>query len=217
MSTQPRPRAPRKFLFVGPLCLALAACSGSAPDAPSNPMQDAQAVHDATVAAGAAHDPVAAATPADPSSVCRLLTAAEVKAVFPSAHAGEPERTREKYGISACVWSGDFGRAALQTWKAEGRTADAEARGMVSGFIDPLSSSAAGNIHYETLTGVGEQAVAVLEKQDAQRGILTDVAMLVVRKNDQILMLLCDDLAQRDRSQALAALKSLGGAAADRL
>ena len=217
MSTQARPSGTRNILFLGPICLALAACTARAPEAPLNPLQDAQAQHDATVAAGAASDPIASASPTDPTSVCRLLTGAEITAVFPNAHPGEPERTREKYGISACVWSGDFGRAALQEWKAEGRTADAEARGMVSGFIDPLSSTAAGNIHYETVAGVGEQAVAVVEKQDAQRGILTDVAMLVVRKNDQILMLLCDDLAQRDRTEALAALKSLGSAAAQRL
>jgi hypothetical protein len=195
----------------GLIGLALAACSSPSPPSPAS---DAQALHDATVAAGAAQDP---ATPADPNSVCRLLTDAEVRAVFPSAHAGEPERTREKYGISACLWSGDFGRVGLQTWNAKGRSADDEARGMVSGFIDPLSSSAADQVRYETLAGVGDQAVAVVEKQDATRGILNDVAMLTVRKDDRIIMLIGDDLAQRDRAQALAALTSLGAAAADRL
>lgn len=217
MSTKSRPRGTRKPLILALTCLALAACTASSPDASSSPAQDAQALHDATVAAGAAQDPVASANPADPDSVCRLLTDAQVRAVFPSAHSGARERTREQYGIGACVWSGDFGRALLQTWQAKGRTADAEARGMVFGFIDPMSSSAADNIRYETIAGVGEQAVAVVEKQDAKRGIVTDIAMLMVRKNDQIIMLMCDDLVHRDRAQALAALKSLGGAAADRL
>jgi hypothetical protein len=213
MSTKQPLRGTRTLLSLGLTCVALVACNAPSSDAPSMPVPDAQAVHEATVAAGSARDPVASA---DPNSVCRLLSNAQVQEVFPSAHAGEPERTRQKYGISACIWSGDFGRLALQTWQAKGRTADAEASDMVSGFIDPLSSAAAGNIRYESIADIGEQAVAVVEKQDSQRGILTDVAMLVVRKDDRIIMLLCDDLAQRDRVEALAVLKSLGAAASNR-
>lgn len=183
---------------------------------PSDALQQAQALREATADASSVRA-APAEEPADPNSVCRLLTNAEVRAVFPAAGRGEPERTREKYGISACVWSGDFGRAGLQTWKAEGRSADDEARGMAAGFIDPLSRAAAGNVRYETVHGVGEQAVAVVETADPQRGILSDVAMMMVRKDDQIIMLIADDLARRDRAQAVAALGSLGAAAAGRL
>jgi len=206
-------RAFWRTAFLLPACLLFGACSAPTPP---DALQQAQALGEATADATGVQGP-AAEEPADPNSVCRLLTNAEVRAVFSSAGSGEPERTREKYGISACVWSGDFGRAALQTWKAEGRSAGDEARGMAAGFIDPLSRTAASNIRYETITGAGEQAVAVVETEDPGRGILSDVAMMMVRKDDQIIMLIADDLTRRDRAQALASLKSLGAAAAARL
>ena len=183
-----------------------------------------QASGDATAATPAGSMVMADAAPAqstqptpDSHSLCRLLTDAEVRAVFPGAGKGVPERTREKYGITACVWSGDFGRFAVQTWKGEGNSADEEARGLATGFIDPLDRKAAGNVRYESVAGVGDQATAVLETRDAQRGILTNVAMLVALKQDDMLVLLADDLAQRNRADALAKLRLLAGSAARRL
>lgn len=152
---------------------------------------------------------------ADP--VCRLLTDAEVRAVFPSAGAGKPEHSREQYGIGACVWSGDFGRVVLQTWKAKGRSAEDEARGLVIGFVDPLSRDADANVRYEPLSGLDGPAWAVLETQDASRGIISDIALLATVKNDQTLVLIADDLARRNRSDALSTLRSLGKSAASRL
>ncbi|MEO6138546.1 MAG: hypothetical protein ABIP11_07785 [Luteimonas sp.] len=150
-------------------------------------------------------------------SPCRLLTDAEVRAVFPGVKGGQPERSREEYGIKACQWSADGGRFVAEVWKAKGSTADNEIHGLVEGFIDPVNPSAANNVRYEPVAGVGDQAFAVIEAQDAKRGILTDIAMVVARKGDRILVLLSDDLADRDRAAALHALTGLGSAAAKRL
>lgn len=178
---------------------------------------------DPTSAAAAGSSPPATASAVDagtavePDSPCRLLTDAEVRAVFPGAKAGQPERSREEYGIKACEWSPDSGRFLAEVWKAKGGSADNEIRGLAAGFVDPVNPGAANNIRYEPIAGVGEQAFAVIETRDAQRGILDDIAMLVARKNDRILVLLSDDLAHRDRAAALQALTALGREAAKHL
>lgn len=193
------------------LVTAIAACSNAPPSA-------AAATGVVAPANGAASE--AGNSPgamAEPDSPCRLLTDVEVRAVFPGVKAGQPERSREEYGIKACQWSADSGRFVAEVWKAKDSTADNEIHGLAEGFIDPTNSSAANNVRYEPIAGVGEQAFAVIETQDAKRGILADIAMMVARKGDRILVLLSDDLAHRDRASALRSLTDLGSAAAKRL
>lgn len=196
-------------LAAGIVAMAMAACDKPAADIASSTTRT-RPDPSATVA-----DAGIPAT--DPDSPCRLLTDAEVRAVFPNAGPGERERTREQYGIAACVWSGDFGRFVAQTWEAKGNTAEQEARGLSNGFVDPLNPAAGNSVRYESVAGVGEQASAIVESQDTQRGILTDIAMLVARKDGQMLVLMSDDLTHRDRSEALAKLQSLARSAAARL
>lgn len=177
----------------------------------------------AAAASAAGSNPPVAAPAGDasaglePDSPCRLLTTVEVAAVFPGTRAGQPERSREEYGIKACEWSPDSGRFLAEVWKAKDSTADNEIRGMAEGFIDPTHQGAANNVRYAPIAGVGEQAFAVVETQDTKRGILNDIGMLVARKNGRILVLLSDDIAHRDRTAALQALTTLGRAAAARL
>ncbi|MGH8164257.1 MAG: DUF3558 family protein, partial [Rhodanobacteraceae bacterium] len=94
----------------------------------------------AAIAASAAASPQVTASDApntavEPDSPCRLLTDAEVRAVFPGAKAGQPERSREEYGIKACQWSPDSGRFLAEVWKAKNSTADNEIRGLAEGFV----------------------------------------------------------------------------------
>ena len=148
---------------------------------------------------------------------CALLKQSEVAAVFPGAKAGEVDTSREQYGITACVWNTASSRFVAQYWKAVGGSAQDEAKGLMLGVVDPLKPGAANNVRIETVTGVGDQAVAAVETQDEQRGILGDMAMLTVQKGDQILVLMAPELAHMDRAKALAALKSLGSSSASRL
>ena len=149
-----------------------------------------------------------AETPA--RNACALLKTAEVAAVLPGAKAGKVDTTREKYGIAACEWDTAAHRAALQFWNNEGNTARQEAQGLILGVIDPLKPAASRNIRYETIPGLGEAAVAVIEKGDPQRGVLDDFAMLVVQKGDQMIVFVAPELAAIDRAKALAGLKALG-------
>lgn len=148
---------------------------------------------------------------------CRLLTVGEVRAVLPQAGAGKRDESRSQYGIDACIWEDANGRFAVQTWQAKSGSVDNEIRGLTAGFIDPLNRAAQGNVRFEAVADVGEQAMAVVETQDAQRGILSDVAMLVTRRGDRIIVLMTDSvLARRERSESLGILQKLGHAAAQR-
>jgi len=140
---------------------------------------------------------------------CRLLTTAEVRGVFPETKAGVRERTREKYGISACVWDTPTGKFALQLWTADAHTLDDEIGGLSAAFIDPANSAARGNVRFETITGVGEAATAVVEPRNEQKGILTDVAVLMSQRGTRILDVESSDLAHGDRAVALQALTGL--------
>lgn len=185
------------------VALALAACGK--PEGDPGTIANPPTVAAAPVLAVAADGP------------CRLLTDAEVRAVFPDAKTGKRNRSREEYGISACQWSGAHGDFVAEVWKAKGSSADNEIRGLMGGFVDPRMAAAEKNVRYESVSGVGDQACAVVEIEDEQRGVLSNVALLVARRGDQILALSSPELPHRERGAALRALRELGRVAARRL
>lgn len=149
---------------------------------------------------------------------CRLLESSEVRAVFAGAKTGEADESRKQYGITACTWSTPRGTLVVQFWASENSSAKDEARGLIQGVLDPLKGDAArNNVRYENVSGVGEQAVAVIETKDAQRGVLTDFAMLVAQRGDRILVLIAPELARSERTKALEGLQALGKSAVSRL
>ena len=148
---------------------------------------------------------------------CKLLTDAEVRKVFPKASTAKPERTREKYGIAACLWEHPAGRFAVQLMHADPKSTVEEARGLAIGFVDPLKPGAARNLRFEKIADVGEEAVAVVEQQDEKKGILADAAYLITQRGDRQIMILAMDLARADRAVALRTLADFGRAAAGRL
>lgn len=151
---------------------------------------------------------VATATAA-PKQVCTLLTPSEISALMPGAQAGKPEVSREKYGITACEWDTGSGKFLLQSWKSEGDSARDEIEALMLGVVDPMKRNAMANVRFETIASVGDQAVAVVEVKDEKRSILNDVAMLIAKRGDQVLVLAASSAARGDRSKVLAALRSL--------
>ncbi len=148
---------------------------------------------------------------------CKLLADTEVRKVFPKASTAKPERTREKYGIAACLWEHPAGRFAVQLTNADPKSTAEEARGLAIGFVDPLKSGAARNVRFEKIAGVGDEAMAVVEQQDEKKGILSDAAYLITQRGDRQVMIIAVDLARGDRAVALKALADLGRAAVGRL
>ena len=146
--------------------------------------------------------------------LCQLLTLGEVAAVFPGAEAGVVTEVRAE-GVTSCIWAIPAGRFVLQSWPAKDPVAE-EIRGAIYPSLDP-SKQTAGVVRYEPVTGVGDEALAVVEQKDEARGIVSDTAILVAKRGDKILLVIADDLARRDHAEALAALQSLGSSAAGRM
>ena len=197
----------------------LSCCIGMATAAETSAYDQAREHADKLKAAqeGSANPAAESAPKLPKTDPCKLLTDAEVREVFPDAKPGQRERTREEYGIVACLWNHPGGRFAVQVTHEKPGTVDNEIRGMAMGSVDPLNPAAREAVRYETIKSVGDQAMAIVEPADKQRGILDDVAYLVTQRGDQQIVLMSNALASRDRAAAVKALEELGKTAVSRL
>lgn len=148
---------------------------------------------------------------------CALIKDAEVRKIYPKASSGMPERTREKYGILACMWDHPTGKFIVQLMKAEPKTAVVEARGIIVGFVDSLQADAEKAVRLETMRGVGDEAAAVVEQKDEKRSILGDAAYIVTQRGERQIWIMAPDLARGDRTKALKILEEWAKAAVGRL
>lgn len=147
---------------------------------------------------------------------CRLLSASDIHNVLPDAGAGKHDTSRSQYGIDACVWQGKDGRFVAQTWTAK-HSVDEEIHGLAAGFTDPMNATAQHALRFETMSGIGDRAMALIETQDQARGVLSDVAVLVTQHNGRTIVLMTDSvLARRARGDALDVLQKLGHSAVQR-
>ncbi len=172
--------------------------------------------------AGAGSSPATSEQARDTGSAavdpCGLLTNAEVRDVFKGAAAGERDRSVDKYGILSCVWDIPSDRLIVQTFAAKpGAVAD-ELRSRVQGSIDPMLIGAADRIRYQSIAGIGDQAMMVVEKANPELGILADMALLATQRGDRMAILFTGtSLVSGDRDSALKALETLGSDIAQRL
>lgn len=145
---------------------------------------------------------------------CTALSLADVQKAFPGAKPGVRSTRLEKSGLTECEWKDGSGQVVLTVQEFYGRdSAMDEARGAGMGF------GAANNVRYEVLpaVGLGNEAVALVERKDAKRGIVTSGAMLVLHRGPRTLFVASPRLQERDRPAALKALEELGRVAAKRL
>ncbi len=149
---------------------------------------------------------------------CTLLTMADVHQAFPGAKAGELDRDQEKTGLLKCSWRTPSGRLFVFTNDGINETPKEEAADTWAlTFLDPLRMDAKRHVRYEPLTGVGDQAIAVVERADKAKGFMQDAAILVVRRGKQQVAILSTDLPKRERADALRILGELGKAIAKRV
>jgi hypothetical protein len=199
------------------LFIAATLCNAAFAQKPAND----QALKSATETAKKIQD-TTGAKPADskvpPGDPCAILSLADVQKVFPAVKSSERSRRLEQYGITECAWKGADGGVlvGVQEQFSKG-TAKDDAEGMSAGIVDPFKPQARRSVRFETLPGVGVDTVAFVEKADAQRGILSDGAMIFMRQGDHTVRLMSADLPGRDRTAALKALEDLGKVAAKRL
>ena len=92
-----------------------------------------------------------------------------------------------------------------------------DVEGMAIGFTDPLNPQARNGVRFEQFNGLGNDAAGFVERADAARGILSDGAMLSIRRGEHTIWVMSNQLSRRDRTAALKTLQELGQAAARRL
>lgn len=152
---------------------------------------------------------------------CALLTPAEMQQAFPGTKPGRTVRTLEKEGILSCEWTYSSGRVVMVAGldSADDLPID-EAKTLMAAFVDPLRPDAERHVRFETLPGVGDKTIAVLERQDHAKGITQNGVLLVVRRGNRQVSLMAippGDLARRERADALKVLSDMGRAIAKRL
>ncbi len=147
---------------------------------------------------------------------CALLTTAEVQQVLPGSKAGQPDRRLDKQGIYRCRWEYQGNHVTVISGDEATESPREEAETWVLAFIDPLRGDAS-RVRYAVLKGVGDEAVAIVERPDTGKGIAQNGAVVVVRRGAQQVSVLAPHLARRDRAAALEALAALGKAVAGRM
>lgn len=152
------------------------------------------------------------------TDACALLTTAEVQQAFPGSKPGRADRPLESAGIVRCVWDSRDGQLLLVAGEdAAEDTPKDEAETLALGLVNPARADALRPVRFEILPGVGDAAIAVVERRDEAKGILQDGAILVVRRGKRQVAIMATALARRDRSEALRVLGELGRAIARRL
>lgn len=214
-STRRSPASTRRAALAW--CVALALPGVALAQAAGGTAKGDAAAREARELADKLRGPSAQAEPLPKGDPCALLADADVRRHFPKASAPQRERTREKYGITACMWEHPAGRLVVQLTIADPGTVGDEVRGLVAGFVDPLMRDASKAVRIEKLAGVGADAWGVVERADAKRGILSDVAYMITERGERQLMIGAVDLARGDRAAALKALEDLGRTARGRM
>ena len=149
---------------------------------------------------------------------CALLIDDEVSQAFPGAASGKRNRSLDDHGILTCIWETPTDRFVVQVFDAQSGSVEEELRSRMSGSIDPAMAGAGSQVRYESIDGVGDAAMLVLEKADAKAGILTDTAVMVTQRGDRrAVLFIGSSLAGVDRATALKTLATLGKHVAERL
>ena len=184
---------------IAALMTAAALCACSKPDASASEV--------------AAATPTVAAVADDP---CAIVSKTEVRAAFPGAESGKRNHTMDQYGMASCTWELPTSTLAVQIFKST-QTAGEELRGRMSGFLDPLQPGLREKVQYDSIAGLGDEAVTVAVKADQANGILADSAMLGIRRGERMAVLFTSTLIDGDAEGTKKALQALGRSAAPRL
>ena len=222
MNDSPAQRVPTGGRLAVACAIALAALNGPTA-AQSDAAKNAQTQKEARELADKIQSQTggsAAKTPAAPlakSDPCTIFTAAELSKRFTKVEAPKRDRSRENYGITSCSWPHASGSVGVDLSVETPRSAEENTRGWIIGFVDPLRPAAHKAVRVERVSGVGDEAFAIVEPRDDKKGVLNDVAYLVTQRGNQQAMVVVLSLASGDRAAAIATLAELGKIAAGRL
>jgi hypothetical protein len=148
---------------------------------------------------------------------CALLTIDEVRQALSGSKPGTIDRGLEKQGILRCSWETPAGRLFLIASREPEDSAKDEARTFAQAAVDPLRADAERRLRFDVMPGIGDEAIAVVERRDTANGIMQDAALIVIRRGTWQVSLLLPQLARRERADALRVLTELGKGVARRL
>jgi hypothetical protein len=136
---------------------------------------------------------------------------------FPGSKPGSIERGLEKQGILRCSWESPAGLLFLIASREPEDSTKDEARTWAQAAVDPLRPDAERRVRFDVMPGIGDEAIAVVERRDTANGIMQDAALIVIRRGTWLVTLLAPQLARRERADALRVLTELGKGVARRL
>lgn len=173
-------------------------------------------------AASEAAAPTTSVTLANKDDACSLLSLPEIRRVLPQAARAQPNEALAEHGIHGCEWYSGSGKApvlAVSVWQMSGDddTPMDNVRTLAMGIADPTRAGAEASVRLETVSGVGEDAAAFVEKSDDARGILSSSGFLSLRQNGRIATVASSHIDLEDRAKGLEQLAALGKSIAARL
>lgn len=201
----------RNIITIILLIACLAACSH---DADSEATAQAGAVVQPSIAAS--ESPAHAASTAPTDNACDLITDAEIRRVFPSAESGKRNTESLEYGLDRCAWKVSNGQIGVEVSKVEAVDFESDLRGELQAAVDPRVDGALQRIQFHAVEGIGDHAIAVLEKADAHNGLYTDIALLAIQRGQRMAVLTVPGTLS-EAPTTLDSLKELGGKLAPRL
>ncbi len=192
----------------------LSACSAHSPDA-------------AVIApSGVAMSPSSApsraksstAPPVSAENACALLSDDDIRSFFPKAASGKRNTGSLEYGFDRCAWETPTGQIGVEVvTKVEADAFENELRGELTGVVDPTIEGAADQIVFQPIVGIGDHAIAILEKAEKQRGLLSDVALIAIQRGHRMAVLMVHEASSDAPLPTLDSLESLGRKLAARL
>jgi hypothetical protein len=206
------PAMTRNALTAILLAVCLSACSRSGQDSAATaaaPVSPAMPATAQSTSSSISMDPV--------DNACALLTDGEVRNVFPDAAAGKRNTESLQYGLDRCAWETPTGQIGVEVSKVEAASFEKELRAELQGAVDPRIQHAVDRISFHHVDGIGDHAIAVLEKADAQRGIYADIALLAIQRRHRMAVLMVHRPSVNAPSPTLESLQGLGRRLAVRL
>lgn len=195
------------------MILAAVCASGCSPSADSSGAASARA--SAPLSASSTESAANAGPTGPVDNVCALLTDAEIRHVFPDAASGKRNTESLQYGLDRCAWKTATGQIGVEASNVEAGAFENDLRGELQGAVDPRVNRALDRIQFHQVDGIGDHAVAVLEKADPQRGIYADITLLAIQRGHRMAVLMLNEGAPS--SSSLDNLKDLGRKLAPRL
>ena len=169
------------------MILLIGCTAGCSHDADVDATARAGAIAPKSIAVSDSPAHLASTAPAD--NACGLLTDAQIRQIFPSAESGKRNTESLEYGLDRCAWKISNGQVGIEVSKVEADRFEYDLRAELQGAVDLRVDGALQRIRFHAVEGIGDHAIAVMEKADAHNGRYTDIALLAIQRGQRMAVL----------------------------